>query len=146
MAVGRRPDQLFLLRHTAGDGAISLVERIDPVSLDPIAQSAQLAGGPVWPGGLGVHDNGAVYVVFGNHAHRLDTDLRVVATRELPRERPYNSFVPLADGHLVTKDFGGSRPGVIVPFESRQPCQLVVLDPDLAIVDRLALPEPSIAG
>jgi hypothetical protein len=146
MVVARDESELFLLRHTAGDGAIAWVERIDPHTLEPLAESPELPGGPVWPGGMGAHDNGSLYVVFGNHAHRLDTDLRLLASRTLPRERPYNSFVPLTDGHLVTKDFGGSRPGVIVAPADREPCGLVVLEPDsLEIVAHLILPEPSIA-
>jgi hypothetical protein len=146
MAVHGGGGELFLLRHTAGDGAIALVERIDPVTLEPLAQSPELAGGPVWPGGLGAHDNGSLYVVFGNHAHRLDADLGVVASTSLPRDRPYNSFVTLPDGHLVTKDFGGSRPGVPVAAGDREPCEVLVLEPDrLHVVARLVLPEPSIA-
>ena len=146
MAVADDEGRLFLLRHTAGDGAIALVELIDPHTLEPLATSGELAGGPVWPGGIGAHPNGSLYVVFGNHAHRLDTDLEVLATSELPRARPYNSFVVLPDGHLVTKDFGGSRPGFAVATEEREPCELLVLEPEgLAIVDRLELPEPSIA-
>ncbi|KRO42048.1 MAG: hypothetical protein ABR58_02795 [Acidimicrobium sp. BACL19 MAG-120924-bin39] len=84
-------------------------------------------------------------MVFGNHAHRLNRSLQVVASRELPRIRPYNSFVVLPDGHLVTKDFGGSRPGneMEEPFA---PTQLVVLEPTgLNIVATLDLPEASIA-
>jgi hypothetical protein len=146
MLVAREEGELFLLRHTAGDGAIALVERIDPQTLEPLAQSPELPGGPVWPGGIGVHDNGSLYVVFGNHAHRLDADLQPIGSATLPRHKPYNSFVTLADGHLVTKDFGGSRPGMTIPPEQREPCELLVLDPDdLTIVDRLVLPEPSIA-
>ena len=137
---------LHLLRHTAGDGAIALVERIDPVTLEPLITSPELPGGPVWPGGLGLLDDGSTLVVFGNHAHRLDPDLQVVASRELPRRRPYNSFVALPDGHVVTKDFGGSLPTRPVAASDREPCELVVLEPDLLeIVDRLVLPEPSIA-
>jgi hypothetical protein len=139
-------DGLFLLRHTAGDGAVSFVERIDPVTLEPLATSVELAGGPVWPGGLGLHDDGSIHVVFGNHAHRLDRDLQVQVSRELPRPRPYNSFVTMPDGHLVTKDFGGSRPGLHVDAADREPCELVVLDPvTLDVVASLVLPEPSIA-
>ena len=139
-------DALYLLRHTAGDGAIALVERIDALTLEPLLQSPELAGGPVWPGGMGVQDDGSIVVVFGNHAHRLDTELNVVAAIELPRHRPYNSFVTLPDRSLVTKDFGGSLPGHHLPAADRRPCELVVLDPDsLAIVARLELPEPSIA-
>ncbi len=85
-------------------------------------------------------------MVFGNHAHRLDADLSVVASASLPRHRPYNGFVILPDGHLVTKDFAGSRPGIPVPAGEREPCELVVLEPDgLEVVDRCPLAEPSVA-
>jgi len=83
MAVHDAAGGLFLLRHTAGDGAVAVVEQVDPITLEPLAQSSELSGGPVWPGGIGLHDNGSLYVVFGNHAHRLD-DLRIVARLTLP--------------------------------------------------------------
>jgi hypothetical protein len=145
MVVIASPDDVFVLCHTGGDGAVSWVERVHPETLETLATSEHLAGGPAWPGGIAVHPNGDIYVVFGNHAHRLDRGLQVVATRELPRVRPYNSFVALPDGHLVTKDFGGSRPGneMEEPFA---PTQLVVLEPTgLNIVATLDLPEASIA-
>jgi hypothetical protein len=145
MVVIASPDDVFVLCHTGGDGAVSWVERVHPETLETLATSEHLAGGPAWPGGIAVHPNGDLYVVFGNHAHRLDRGLQVVATRELPRVRPYNSFVALPDGHLVTKDFGGSRPGneMEEPFA---PTQLVVLEPTgLSIVATLDLPEASIA-
>lgn len=146
MAVTNDAGQVFLLRHTAGDGAIALVEEIDPITLEPIATSVELPAGPVWPGGIGVHANGSLHVVFGNHAHRLSTDLQVLASATLPRDRPYNSFVTLPSGHLATKDFGGSRPGLAIAAADREPCELLILDPEtLAIVARLVLPEPSIA-
>ncbi len=146
MVVGRDPDELLLLRHTAGDDAVAVVERLDPASLEPLAASPALPGGPTWPGGLGAHPDGSVHVVFGNHAHRLGPDLGVLASATLPRPRPYNSFVVLPDGHLVTKDFAGSRPGLRVEAADREPSELLVLDPaDLRIVARLVLPEPSIA-
>jgi len=139
-------ERLFLLRHTTGEGAVSTVESLSPRSLDAVASSPELAGGPVWPGGIGLDDSGSIHVVFGNHAHRLDPDLRVVASRRLPRDRPYNGFVRLSDGTLVTKDFGGSRPGVSVPAGAREPCELVALHPgSLEVVARLELPEASIA-
>ena len=37
--------------------------------------------------GIAAHANGSLYVVFGNHAHRLAADLRVLASRELPPPR-----------------------------------------------------------
>ena len=146
MVVGGPGGELYLLRHTPGEPATALVERIDPLTLEALGTSPELPAGPVWPGGLGVHPDGGLHVVFGNHAHRLDGDLQVAASRRLPRDRPYNSFVVLGDGHLVTKDFAGSRPSHPVPAAAREPCELVVLDPlTLEVVDALVLPEPSIA-
>ena len=146
MLVLREPGEAFLLRHTFGPAAISWVERIDPVTLECTARSVDLAGGPTWPGGLAAHANGSLYVVFGNHAHRLAPDLAVVATRTLPRPRPYNSFVLVPGGHLVTKDFGGVLPGQDPAGHPADPAELLVLEPDgLEIVARGAAPEPSIA-
>jgi hypothetical protein len=146
MVVLRDPGEVFLLRHTLGADTIAWIERIDPITLEPLARSDDLPGGPMWPGGLAAHANGSLHVVFGNHAHRLDADLRVLARRELPRVRPYNSFVVLPDGHLVTKDFGGRLPSDGPTAPAAQPAELHVLDPDtLATVATAALPEPSIA-
>jgi hypothetical protein len=103
----------------------------------------------MWPGGLAAHQNGSLYVVFGEHAHRLDADLNVLASRRLPRHKPYNSFVILPDGHLATKDFGGVLPGDPASnAEAPAPgsTELLILEPDgLEIVDRVVLGEPSIA-
>jgi hypothetical protein len=123
------------------------VEQVDPATLATAARSPDLPGGPMWPGGVAVQPTGDLAVVFGNHAHRLDTSLRVVASVELPRDRPYNSFVTLPDGHLVTKDFAGARPGQPSDaWRHAPPAELVVLDPDtLAVVARLGVPEPSVA-
>jgi hypothetical protein len=146
MAVRGGPGEVLLLRHAPGEPSHAVVERVDPVTLEPVATSADLPAGPVWPGGLGARADGGVHLVFGEHAHRLDHELQVVASCRLPRSRPYNSFVVLPDGHLVTKDFAGSRPGLAVAAADREPSELVVLDPDdLQVVDRLVLPEPSIA-
>ncbi len=145
MAVVASPDDVYLLCHTGGDDAVSWVEKIHPETLETLATSTRLAGGPAWPGGISVHPNGDLYVVFGNHAHRLTRDLQVVISCMLPRLRPYNSFVLLPDGNLVTKDFSGSRPGhdMTEPFS---PTQLVVLSPEtLQVVATLDLPEASIA-
>lgn len=145
MVVAPTPDELFALCHTGGDDAESWVERLDPVTLETLHTSDRLRGGPAWPGGVAVHQNGDLYVVFGNHAHRLNRDLQLVTSCELPRRRPYNSFVMLPDGHLVTKDFSGSRPGheVEEPFA---PTQLLILEPtELRIVASLDLAEASIA-
>ena len=93
MMVLRDPGEVFVLRHTAGQNAIAWVEKIDAITLEPVARSVDLAGGATWPGGMAAHKNGSLYVVFGRYAHRLDAQLNVVASRELPRLAPYNSFV-----------------------------------------------------
>ena len=138
-------DELFLQRVMPGLDSVAWVEKIDPLTLETIIQSEQLAGGPMWPGGMAAHANGSLYVVFGNHAHRLSTDLAVLASVELPRVRPYNSFVILPTGHIATKDFSGPLPGQPngTPMDNTE---LLILDPeDLRIVARLELAEPSIA-
>ena len=146
MVVTREPGEVFLLRTGMGPDVACAVERIDPDTLETLADSGPLAGGPMWPGGLAAHANGSLYVVFGNHAHRLSPDLAVLAAVELPRRRPYNSFVILPDGTLVTKDFAGSLPSGPVAPDERVPCELVALEPDgLTVVDRIELPEASIA-
>jgi hypothetical protein len=146
MVVLRDPGELYLLRHTLGPDTTAWVERVDPVTLEPIARSEDLAGGPTWPGGLAAHANGDLHVVFGNHAHRLGADLTLLASCELPRRLPYNSFVVVPDGHLVTKDFGGARPGQDPGAAAPPPAELLALDPEtLEIVARCEIPEPSIA-
>jgi hypothetical protein len=146
MVVLRKEGEVFALRHTGGPDAISWVERIDPVTLETVGRSEDLPGGPTWPGGIAAHANGSLPVVFGNHAHRLGPDLDVLASRELPRRRPYNSFVVVPDGHLITKDFGGLLPGQDPSTYAPEPTELLALDPDtLEIVARCELPEPSIA-
>lgn len=138
-------DELFLQRMMPGPNSVTWIEKINPLTLEPLSQSEQLAGGPMWPGGMAAHANGSLYVVFGNHAHRLSTDLSVLTSIELPRVRPYNSFVILPTGHIATKDFSGPLPGQ-PNGTSMENTELLILDPvDLHIVARLELDEPSIA-
>lgn len=145
MVVRRNPGELFLLCHTGGDDGISWVEQIDPETLETVNRSVDMPGGLTWPGGLGVHANGSLYVVFGQHAHRLSPALQIEAHQELPRKAPYNSFVVLDDGTIITKDFGGARPGAATTYEASS-CELVALHPeDLRILDRYELSEGSVA-
>jgi hypothetical protein len=88
------------------------VERVDPESLATITRSPDLPGGPFWPGGMLAHANGFLYVTYGRWCHKLDPDCALVASRELPRDYPYNSLLALSDGNLVMKNFvrdGSSR-------------------------------------
>lgn len=136
----------YLMGNAFG-GDTAWVERIDPITLEVLGRSGDLPGGPAWPGGLAVQPDGSLVVVFGRHAHRLGSDLEVLAAATLPRERPYNSFVTLSDGHLVTKDFGGLLPGQEEgTAPPAPPAQLLVLDPEtLEIVASCEVAEPSIA-
>jgi hypothetical protein len=145
MVVLRAPGEVFLLCHTGGDDAISWVEQIDPETLEMVRRSPDLPGGLTWPGGLAAHANGSLYVVFGRHAHRLSSTLEVEVSKELPRNRPYNSFVILDDGCLATKDFGGARPGDDPTFLAED-TEVLILDP-LSLETRasLLLPEASVA-
>lgn len=139
MCVLGGPGEVFVLCHQLGVAdAVSWVERIDPVTLDTLARSPDLPAGPTWPGGVVAHPNGSLVVTFGRWCHRLGEDLSVMASHELPRERPYNSLVVLADGSLVMKDIG---------LDGAMPAELVVLDPET--LERrcppLEAPEPSVA-
>lgn len=121
------------------------VERIHPESLGTIHRSPALSAGPYWPGGIAAHANGSLYVTCGRWCHRLDADCRLIASRELPRDRPYNSLVILPDGCLVMKDFAGGTGVHAVPAGVRG-SELCVLEPEnLDIVSRHELPEGSIA-
>ena len=145
MVVLRDPGEVYLLCHTGGDEAVSWVERIDPVTLETLVRSPDLPGGRTWPGGLAVHADGDLYVAFGRHLHRLSPALDVLASRGMPRDRPYNSFVVLPDGHLVTKDFAGATP-LPPALDPSVPSRLSVLAPGtLDVVDERDLPEPSVA-
>ena len=88
-----------------------------------------------WCGGA--HANGSLMVVQGNRIHTVGADCTVERTTELPRPRPYNSFVCFDDGSVVTKDFG---------IDTNERCEILVLDPathELRATPVL-LPEPSI--
>lgn len=143
MVVLRDPGEVFVLRHTLGprpraDPSEVWVERIQPDTLEPVMRSPTLPGGPFWPGGLAAHANGSLHLVHGRHCHRLTPDLEVLASRELPRPRPYNSFVVLADGTLAMKD---------MDLELREPARLMLLDPDTLEprCAETALAEPAVA-
>jgi len=141
MTVLGAPGEVYLLTHSALRSRIGLpttarVERIDPHNLATLRRSPRLSGGPMWPGGLAIHRNGDLYAVYGRHAHRLDRDCEPLASRELPVDEPYNSFVILDNGLIVTKN-----------LSEKTPARLSVLRADSlapACADA-ECPEPSIA-
>ena len=146
MTIVREPGAVYVQGHTgAGGNTTGWVERVHPESLETIDRSPALPAGPMWPGGIAAHRNGSLYVTYGRWCHRLDPDCRPVSSRELPRDRPYNSLLILPDGNLVMKDIAGGS-GVHALPEGVRGSELVVLDPEaLEIVARCELPEGSIA-
>jgi hypothetical protein len=143
MVVLRAPGEVFALRHTMGrkphrDPSVAWVERIDPIDLHPLRRSPELPAGPLWPGGIAAHANGSLHVVYGRFCHRLSAELELLASRELARPRPYNSFVVLGDGTLAMKDLDRSL---------SEPAHLTLLDPETLVprCPEIELPEPSVA-
>ena len=141
MTVLGAPGEVYLLTHSAlrarwGRPTSCRVSRIDPITLAPTAMSPRLPGGPMWPGGMALHANGDLYVVYGRWAHRLDRNCGVKEALKLPVDLPYNSFVVLDNGLIVTKNISDSRNAV-----------LSVLRPDPLgfACDDIECPEPSIA-
>lgn len=145
MLIRREPGELFALRHTipAGDplaGDVEgWVEKLDPLTLEVLAASPRLNAGRFWPGGIAAHSNGDIHMVFGHSAHRMTPELEVLASRRLPVDRPYNSFVVLDGGELVTKDCDAPAGLARSTFS--------ILDPDSleSLAPEFELPEPSIA-
>lgn len=142
--VRREPGELYALRHSiplggpqAGD-CEAWVEQLDPATLAVTASTPRLPGGRFWPGGIAAHACGDLHVVYGRWAHRLSPELDVLASHRLPIDRPYNSFVVLDGGELVTKDCDAPA--------GREPSTVSVLDPIslLPVAPSLPLPEPSV--
>ena len=141
MTVLGAPGEVYLLTHQALRARIGLptsarVELIDPLSLRTVCRSPRLAGGPMWPGGMAIHNNSSLYVVYGRYAHQLDRACAPLASFKLPLDQAYNSFVILDNGLIVTKNLSDSRPA-----------RLTVLGPDglERVCADLDCPEPSIA-
>ncbi len=150
MCVLRDPGEVYLLASSlGGTDTTSMVERIDPITLNTIEASPTLPGGLFWPGGLACHANGSLYVTYGRWCHRLAPDCSLISSIELPRDRPYNSLVILPDGTLVMKDIGSrmENDGRLLHLpDSVGGSELVFLDPeDLTILHRTELPEGSVA-
>ncbi|MEO1059846.1 MAG: hypothetical protein AAFZ07_00405 [Actinomycetota bacterium] len=119
MMVRRGPGELYLggtMPAFTGPPPFGWLQRLDPESLDVLAESPELpCGDHVWCGAVAAHGNGDLVGVNGNHLHRLDPDCRVVAERELPVDRAHNGLLVLADGTIVTKDLrlAGQGPSTI---------------------------------
>ena len=136
MFVQRDPGELYLHGTSGADDpdVSGWVERVDPITLQPLARSVELpAGDHEWCGSMAVHRNGDLYVVNGSFLHRLGPDCSVKAEVRLPVDHAHNGLLILDDGSIVTKDI---RLGDV-------PSTLTVLDPELTVIASVELPEAS---
>lgn len=141
MTVLGNPGEVYLLTHSALRAHVGLpttacVERIDPQSLQPIHRSPRLAGGPMWPGGMAIHRNGTIIAVYGRWAHRLNRACEPMDSLRLPVDQPYNGFVVLDNGVVVTKNKSDTHPAILSVLDADT---LRFAGPDTAC------PEPSVA-
>lgn len=85
---------------------------------------------------MAVHSSGDLLVVYGRYAHRLDRHCVPQAQHRLPLDQPYNSFVLLDNGLLVTKNLSDTTPS-----------RVSVLDPHSLqpVCADVQCPEPSVA-
>ena len=59
----------------SGPPPFGWVERFDPVTLEPLAESPRLpCGNHVWCGAILAHANGSIYSVNGSYLHRPAAD------------------------------------------------------------------------
>jgi hypothetical protein len=137
MIIYRAQDEVYLqsISQVGSPDPYGLLERIDPLTLEPISRSEELpTGGHVWCGATVAHGDGLLYVNSGRWMHALDTNCHVISARELPADRPYNGMIVAPDGRLLTKEL--RLHGAL--------STLVALDPvTLRIAATLELPEPS---
>lgn len=139
MVVLREPGEVFVQGNTQPwENTTSWVERIDPISLAPLARSPDLPGGPFWAGGILAHENGYLYLTYGRYCHKLDADCNLIASCELPRAHAYNSLIALSDGNLVMKNFVRDR-------SSRSYFSLLEPDRLRPVCPEVDIPEGSIA-
>ena len=117
------------------DASYGWLEKVDPISLEPIARSPELpSGGHNWCGAVVVHENGDLYVTNGGYCHRLSPDCAVVAERKLPKDCAYNGLLILPDGNLIMKD-----------IQLSEPSHFSVLEPErLEEVERFEFPANSV--
>lgn len=123
MTVLGAPGEVFLLTHSAlrsylGMATTAQVSRIDPITLETLACSPRLKGGPMWPGGMAVHANGHIVVVYGRYAHKLNRQCQLLSSYLLPIDEPYNSFVVLDNGLIVTKNLSATTPAQLTTLNA----------------------------
>ena len=91
MIIEREPGQLYMggtMAAFTGPPPFGWVQRIDPISLEPIVTSPELpCGDHVWCGAIIAHANGSIISINGSYIHRLDPDdLSIIVERQLPAD------------------------------------------------------------
>ena len=120
--------------------------------------NAKVNGDWDYPGAIGVHGNGNVYVVNGYRIYKIDPDSgEVLSSNDLPTapnqkqgDTAYNGFNILSDGNLVMKSLTrikGSQADSIVALLFRYaddvPSTIAVIEPDnLELVSSIKVQEP----
>jgi hypothetical protein len=172
--VTRNPDELFVLGGTrSSDDCTVEKEAKNQCSLGPYvakmnAHTFQLIwrtplhntkNAQEWdyPGAIGVHANGKVFVVAGYQAYRLDPDSGVVEKQiELPvaldhakGDTTYNGFTLLANGDLIAKSLTRKKgshqdsiQALLMDLDIAEPSNLVILNPDLQILSTTKFTQP----
>jgi hypothetical protein len=142
--------RVFVQGGVLGDltSAKPFVSRLDPETHEVLWQTAlpMIEGEAVWnyPGGIGVHRNGYVYVAYAARMAKLDPiDGKVIAQLDLPTPNglantSYNGFVLLSDGLIVSKSHHrkadcpvqGYRAFIVCGVDGLPPSALVMIDPE----------------
>lgn len=108
MVIRRDPGEWFLSGTMAafhGDPPFGWVQRIDPKTLEVLAETPPLpCGDHVWCGAIAAHANGSLYNVNGSYLHRISPDCEILAEKRLPVDQAHNGLLILSDGSIVTKD------------------------------------------
>ena len=141
MVIQRDKDEWYIsgtMPAFTGQPPFGWVQRIDPDTLEPLADSGKLpCGEHVWCGAVLAHANGAIYNINGSYLHRLNAQtLETEIEFKMPADRSHNGLLALSDGHLLTKD---------LRLEGQGGAVLTRIDPhSLEIVgEQLVLPEGS---
>lgn len=143
-------DRVFAFAGVVGDlsTAKPFVSRLDPTSHRELWRTTlpMVEGKDVWiyPGGIGVHANGYLYVAYAARLAKLDpANGNVLSFIDLPTPNgltnsSYNGFIVLNDGMIVTKSHHrkancpsqGYRAFIVCGVDGLPASALVMIDPD----------------
>lgn len=101
------------------DMSFGWLEEIDPITLETINTSPELAtGGHNWCGGASVLADGTIITGFGRYIHKLNLDLELISALELPVDQAHNGILRLSDGMMITRsmEHDPSRNSVFTVF------------------------------